>query len=106
MQTRFKPSVTVAAVIAEDFDGVQEFPLGEEEITCLRFACCNELGAQMAVQAPAEGIARNAWLTANEVRASTAHHSSPQLLKCVEDFLAEQRFPLPLVTTGKSALTA
>ena len=31
MQTRFKPSVTVAAVIAKDFDGVQKFLLVEEE---------------------------------------------------------------------------
>jgi 8-oxo-dGTP pyrophosphatase MutT (NUDIX family) len=31
MQTRFKPSVTVAAVIAQTFDGVQKFLLVEEE---------------------------------------------------------------------------
>ena len=31
MQTRFKPSVTVAAVIAQHFDGVQKFLLVEEE---------------------------------------------------------------------------
>ena len=31
MKTRFKPSVTVAAVIAQDFDGVQKFLLVEEE---------------------------------------------------------------------------
>ncbi len=31
MKARFKPSVTVAAVIAQDFDGVQKFLLVEEE---------------------------------------------------------------------------
>ena len=31
MQTRFKPSVTVAAVVAQNFDGVQKFLLVEEE---------------------------------------------------------------------------
>jgi phosphatase NudJ len=31
MRARFKPSVTVAAVIAQDFDGVQKFLLVEEE---------------------------------------------------------------------------
>lgn len=31
MKTRFKPSVTVAAVIAKDFDGIQKFLLVEEE---------------------------------------------------------------------------
>ncbi len=31
MNTRWKPSVTVAAVIAKDFDGIQKFLLVEEE---------------------------------------------------------------------------
>ena len=31
MKKRFKPSVTVAAVIAKDFDGIQKFLLVEEE---------------------------------------------------------------------------
>ncbi len=31
MRARFKPSVTVAAVIAQDFDGIQKFLLVEEE---------------------------------------------------------------------------
>ena len=31
MKARFKPSVTVAAVIAQDFDGVEKFLLVEEE---------------------------------------------------------------------------
>ena len=31
MKARFKPSVTVAAVIAQDFDGIEKFLLVEEE---------------------------------------------------------------------------
>ena len=31
MKSRFKPSVTVAAVITKDFDGIQKFLLVEEE---------------------------------------------------------------------------
>jgi len=164
MQTRFKPSVTVAAVIAHNFDGVQKFLLVEEEtrdglklnnpaghldpaeslqqacaretleetafhfkptelvgvymsrfqrtsaaepgdvedITYLRFAFCGELGAHVAGQALDEGIVRTVWLTADEIRSCTAHHRSPLLLKCVEDYLAGQRFPLGLVRTDGS----
>ena len=164
MQTRFKPSVTVAAVIAQDFDGVQKFLLVEEEtrdglklnnpaghldpgesllhacaretleetafhfkptdvvgvymsrfqrtsansiegledITYLRFAFCGELGAHVTDQALDEGIVRTLWLTADEVRASVERHRSPLLLKCMEDYLAGQRFPLALVTTDAS----
>ena len=164
MTPRFKPSVTVAAVIAKDFDGIQKFllveeltrdglkfnnpaghldpgeslpqacaretleetafhftpqhvvgvymsrfqrasamePSGEEDITYLRFAFCGELGSHVAGQALDEGIVRTVWLTAEEIRASTDHHRSPLLLKCMEDYLVGQRFPLALVTTDNS----
>ena len=164
MQTQFKPSVTVAAVIAQDFDGVQKFllveeetrdglkfnnpaghldpgeslpqacaretleetafhftptelvgvymsrfqrasaaePGGVEDITYLRFAFCGELGAHVAGQALDDGIVRAVWLTADEIRSRTEHHRSPLLLKCMEDYLAGQRFPLGLVKTDGS----
>ena len=167
MQIRFKPSVTVAAVIAQHFNGVQKFLLVEEEtrdglklnnpaghldpgesllqacaretleetafhftprevvgvymsrfqraslaetggmedITYLRFAFCGELGPHVAGQALDEGIVRTIWLTAEEIRASADKHRSPLLLKCMEDYLAGQRFPLALVTTDASVLT-
>ena len=168
MQIRFKPSVTVAAVIAQDFNGIQKFLLVEEEtrdglklnnpaghldpgesllqacaretleetafhftplavvgvymsrfqrtslaeigevedITYLRFAFCGELGAHVAGQALDEGIVRTLWLTEDEIRASTARHRSPLLLKCMEDYLAGQRFPLALVATDASVFAA
>jgi len=168
MKVRFKPSVTVAAVIAKDFDGVQKFllveeetrdglkfnnpaghldpgeslpqactretleetafhftptavvgvymsrfqrtsadtPAAEEDITYLRFAFSGELGAHVPGQALDEGIVRTVWLTADEIRASVEHHRSPLLLKCMEDYLAGQRFPLALVTTDSSVFTA
>ena len=164
MKTRFKPSVTVAAVIAKDFDGVQKFllveeetrdglklnnpaghldpgeslpqacaretleetafhftpqhvvgvymsrfqrasaaePSGEEDITYLRFAFCGELGAHVAGQALDEGIVRTVWLTADEIRGCVPQHRSPLLLKCMEDYLAGNRFSLELVTTDSS----
>ena len=165
MNNRWKPSVTVAAVIAQHFDGVQKFLLVEEEtrdglklnnpaghldpgespaqgcaretleetafhfvptalvgvylsrfeqvqsdgvldITYLRFAFCGVLGAQVMGQALDEGIVRTVWLTADEVRASSAQHRSPLLLRCMEDFLAGQRFALSLVTTDPSVYEA
>ena len=164
MNTRWKPSVTVAAVIAKDFGGIQKFllveeetrdglkynnpaghldpgeslpqacaretleetafhftptevvgvymsrfqrsnaaePSGEEDITYLRFAFCGELGAHVVGQPLDEGIVRAVWLTADEIRGCVEHHRSPLLLKCMEDYLAGQRFPLSLVTTDMS----
>ena len=164
MKTRFKPSVTVAAVITQDFDGVQKFllveeetrdglkfnnpaghldpgeslpqacaretleetafhftptdlvgvymsrfqrgnaetPDGQEDITYLRFAFCGNLGAFVAGQPLDEGIVRTVWLTADEIRACQEHHRSPLLIRCMEDYLAGQRFSLAMVTTDSS----
>ena len=164
MTRPFKPSVTVAAVIAKDFGGVQKFllveeltrdglklnnpaghldegesladgcaretleetayhfkptalvgvymsrfqrahpdaPSGQEDITYLRFAFCGELGEHVVGQALDEGIVRAVWLSADEIRACAERHRSPLLLKCMEDYLAGQRFPLQLITTDGS----
>lgn len=165
MDTRWKPSVTVAAVITKDFGGMQKFLLVEEEtrdglrlnnpaghldpgespatacaretleetafhfrptaivgvylsrferpatdteealnISYLRFAFCGELGEKIAGQALDQGIVRTLWLTADEVRASTDRHRSPLLLRCTEDYLAGQRYPMTLITTDASVL--
>ena len=161
MNTRWKPSVTVAAVISKEIDGVQKFLLVEEQtrdglkfnnpaghldpgespaqgcvretleetafhftptaivgvymsrfeqvqsdgvldITYLRFAFCGELGTHIEGQALDVGIVRTVWLTADEIRASSAHHRSPLLLRCMEDYLAGRRYPLDMVTTDPS----
>jgi 8-oxo-dGTP pyrophosphatase MutT (NUDIX family) len=158
MNTRWKPSATVAAVIAREAGGITEFLLveehtpeglrlnnpaghldpgespvegcarealeetafhfrptalvgvylsrfqreladGRDDITYLRFAFCGELGDFVAGQALDEGIVRTVWLTAHEIRGCVERHRSPLLLKCMEDYLAGQRFSLGLVTT-------
>ena len=77
-------------------------PNGMEDITYLRFAFCGELGEHVAGQALDEGIVRTVWLTADEIRGCVARHRSPLLLKCMEDYLAGQRFSLALVRTDVS----
>ncbi len=72
--------------------------------TYLRFAFCGTLGALQPGRALDDGIVRTLWMTPDEIRASTARHRSPLLLRCVEDYLAGQRAPLALVYTDPSAL--
>lgn len=48
------------------------------------------------------GILRAVWLTRDELAASTQLRS-PLVLKCVEDAIAGQRFPLSLVYEHKNA---
>ena len=73
-----------------------------EDITYLRFAFCGELGAAQAHLQLDEGIVRTLWLTPDEIRASTDRHRSPLLLRCMEDYLRGQRYPMALVYTDSS----
>jgi len=68
-----------------------------DDITYLRFALSGELGAFDAQRALDDGIVRTLWMTPEEVRASAARHRSPLVLRCIEDHLAGQRFPLSLI---------
>jgi len=75
-----------------------------EDITYLRFAFCGVLGQLQAGCTLDTGIVRTLWLTADELRASAARHRSPLVLRCMEDYLAGQRFPLSLIDTDASVL--
>jgi 8-oxo-dGTP pyrophosphatase MutT (NUDIX family) len=70
-----------------------------EDITYLRFAFAGELGAVVPGRQLDTGIVRTVWLTPDEIRASAARHRSPLLLRCMEDHLRGQRYPLETVYT-------
>ena len=75
-----------------------------QDITYLRVAFCGTLGAFQADRTLDKGIVRTLWLTADEVRASASRHRSPLVLRCMEDYLAGQRYPLDLVHTDPSVM--
>ena len=72
MNTRWKPSVTVAAVIAKSFDGVEKFLLVEEE-TRDGLRLNNPAGHLDPGESPAQGCAR-------ETLEETAFHFKPTAL--------------------------
>ncbi len=69
MNTRWKPSVTVAAVIAKHFDGIEKFLLVEEE-TRDGLRLNNPAGHLDPGESPEQGCAR-------ETLEETAHHFKP-----------------------------
>lgn len=70
-----------------------------EDITYLRFAFCGELGSQQAGRQLDAGIIRTVWLSPDEIRANSAHHRSPMVLRCMDDYLSGQRYPVNLIYT-------
>lgn len=96
---RFTPTGLVGVYMSR----MQRASTGED-ITYLRFAFCGELGAVEPGASLDEGIVRTLWLSPEEIRASTERHRSPLLLRCVDDYLAGQRWPLSMVYTDPSVL--
>ncbi|HYF18815.1 MAG TPA: NUDIX hydrolase [Ramlibacter sp.] len=81
-------------------------PATGEDFTYLRFAFCGRLGEREEGRALDTPIVRTVWMTPEEIRASQHRHRSPLLLRCMEDYLAGQRYPLSLITTDPSVLAA
>ena len=76
------------------------------DTTYLRIAFRGTVGEPDASRALDTGIVRALWMTPDEIRASVERHRSPLLLRCMEDYLAGKRFPLELVYTDHSVITA
>ena len=75
-----------------------------DDITYLRFAFAGQLGTHHSWRALDEGIVRTVWMTPEEIRATRDRHHSSLLLRCLDDYLAGQRFSLNLVHTDASVL--
>lgn len=77
--------------------GVYRWPHPHKGITYLRFAF---LGRALRAEPNAvldDGIVRALWLTPDEVRRERHRHRSPQVQRCIDDYLAGRRFPLELL---------
>lgn len=78
--------------------GIYQWRLAEKEITYMRFAFIASIIAHDAKQKLDAGIIRAVWMDAGEIKANQHRLRSPQVLRCVEDYLAGQRFPLSVIT--------
>lgn len=90
----FKPTALVGIYLSRF-----QRPATGEDITYVRMAFCGELGELQPHLRLDEGIVRTLWMTPAEVRASVASHRSPLVLRCIEDHLKGQRYPLEVIYT-------
>ncbi|WP_079416234.1 NUDIX hydrolase [Thiomonas intermedia] len=70
-----------------------------QDVSYLRLAFCGEVSEADVERKLDEGIVRTLWMDADAIRASAHRHRSPLVLRCVEDYLSGQRYPLHLVAT-------
>jgi 8-oxo-dGTP pyrophosphatase MutT (NUDIX family) len=95
----FKPTALVGIYLSRF-----QRPITGEDITYVRMAFCGELGALQPHLKLDEGIVRTLWMSPDEVRASADRHRSPLVLRCIEDHLAGQRYPLELIYTDAAVM--
>jgi phosphatase NudJ len=93
----FKPTALVGIYLSRSTQA-------HTDISYLRLAFAGELGAPDPTRGLDPNIVRTVWLTPEEIRASTARHRSPLVLRCMEDHLRGQRFSLDLLYTDPSVL--
>ena len=68
-------------------------------VTYLRFTYCGSAGETEANRALDPDIVRTLWMSADELRACPERHRTPLVMRCIDDYLAGQRFPLDFVHT-------
>jgi 8-oxo-dGTP pyrophosphatase MutT (NUDIX family) len=78
--------------------GIYQWKHPAKDLTYMRFAFMGSVTDHQPQQKLDDGILRAVWLSAAEIRDSAAIHRSPQVLICVEHYLAGQRFPLTALT--------
>jgi 8-oxo-dGTP pyrophosphatase MutT (NUDIX family) len=82
----------------ESLLGIYHWRHEHNDTTYLRFAYIGSVSNHQPNLALDEGIVRAVWMTAEEMRNNAMLMRSPQVLRCVEDYLIGQQFPLSVVT--------
>jgi 8-oxo-dGTP pyrophosphatase MutT (NUDIX family) len=84
-------------VAPEALLGVYRWLHPKKDITYLRFAFIGRALQQEPNFCLDRAIVRTVWLTPEETRCQQKRHRSPQVQRCVDDYLAGRRYPLQLL---------
>jgi ADP-ribose pyrophosphatase YjhB (NUDIX family) len=77
--------------------GVYRWPHPTKGITYLRFAFIARALHEETGRALDHGCLRALWLTPEQFRAERHRHRSPQVKRCLDDYLSGIRYPLDLL---------
>lgn len=78
--------------------GVYQWKHAHNGTTYLRFAFIGKVGRHYPMQDLDDGIVQAVWMSIDEIRDKKNLMRSPQVLTCVEDYLAGKRFSLGVIT--------
>ncbi len=76
--------------------GIYQYTSPTNQVTYLRVCFCGQHHSHEPYRTLEIGILRTVWLTRDEV-AALPNSRSPMLLRCIDDYLAGNRYPLSLI---------
>lgn len=77
--------------------GIYTWQPADTSRTYVRFAFSAEMVSHDPQASLDEGIERALWLTADALAAQQGRHRSPLVMRCVQDYLSGQCYPLDLL---------
>ena len=85
--------------------GVYRWPHPDKPLTYLRFAFTGRVLRHEPDRPLDSGILQALWMTPEEIRRQGQRHRSPQVLRCIDDYLAGGRYPLDFLKDLAPAIT-
>ena len=95
----FTPMALLGVYMARSASAYEHQP-----VTYVRFAFTGAVGESEPGRKLDDGILRTLWMTPEEVRTWNDKHRSPLVMKCVDDYLAGQRYPLSAIFVHPSVV--
>lgn len=86
-------------VTPEALLGIYQAPSADGRITYLRFAFICRAQQQLPDPVLDHGIHEALWLNPDEIRSRQDAWRSPTVIRCIDDYLSGQRYPLSLIQT-------
>ncbi len=96
--TRETLEETAWRFVLETLIGVYLWSRPGRDSTYLRFCFAGAVEDIDANRTQDTGILRAVWMRPDEIAATVDRHRSPQVQRCLDDYLAGQRFPLSILT--------
>jgi 8-oxo-dGTP pyrophosphatase MutT (NUDIX family) len=78
--------------------GIYQWKHTLNDTTYLRVAFIGKAGVNYPMQELDDGIIRAVWMDIDEIRDKAGLMRSPQVITCIEDYLAGKSYPLEVIT--------
>ncbi|HEY6641177.1 NUDIX hydrolase [Povalibacter sp.] len=88
---------TAWAFRPEALTGIYLWDHPEKQRSFLRFAFCGQVTSHDAQRRLDRGIERALWLNRQQIVMRSARLRSPMVLRCIDDYLQGQRYPLEVI---------